>query len=308
MEEESSGYLPWHFDFKTGYKWNPRKFYKEIEIPCDKADIKVPWELSRFQHSVVLGQAYWLTEDEKYADEFVRQASDWINHNPPKLGVNWTCTMDIAIRAVNWCWGYCFFKDSRAFTDDFLIKFLKSILLHGRHIMANLERGWSGINSNHYLSDIVGLVYLGLVFSEFKEAKKWREFGIKELVKEMKKQVYPDGVDYEGSVSYHRLVTELFLSATLLCLKNGITFPGWYMERLEKMIEFVMYYTKPNGSSPQIGDNDDGGFILSNYEAGTTLTTGTCLPLEQFCLIVRFQGSLRRISRGGFLAVRAKKG
>ena len=127
-------------------------------------------------------------------------------------------------------------------------------------------------NSNHYLSDIVGLVYLGLVFSEFKEAKKWREFGIKELVKEMKKQVYPDGVDYEGSVSYHRLVTELFLSATLLCLKNGITFPGWYMERLEKMIEFVMYYTKPNGSSPQIGDNDDGRLhILSNYGSWNSL-------------------------------------
>lgn len=294
---EVCGYLPWHFDFKTGYKWNPRKFYKEIEIPYDKADIKVPWELSRFQHSVVLGQAYWLTEDEKYADEFVRQASDWINHNPPKLGVNWTCTMDIAIRAVNWCWGYCFFKDSRAFTDDFLIKFLKSILLHGRHIMANLERGWSGINSNHYLSDIVGLVYLGLVFSEFKEAKKWREFGIKELVKEMKKQVYPDGVDYEGSVSYHRLVTELFLSATLLCLKNGITFPGWYMERLEKMIEFVMYYTKPNGSSPQIGDNDDGRLhILSNYGSWNSLDHRYLLAIGA----VLFDRSDFKEASGGF--------
>jgi hypothetical protein len=260
------GYLPWHFDFKTGYKWNPRKFNKEIEIPRDKADIKVPWELSRFQHSVVLGQAYWLTEDEKYADEFVRQVNDWIDRNPPKLGVNWACTMDVAIRAVNWCWGYCFFKDSRAFTDDFLVKFLKSILVHGRHIMANLERGWNGVNSNHYLSDIVGLVYLGVMFPEFKEAKRWREFGVGELVNEMKKQVYPDGVDYEGSVSYHRLVTELFISATLLCLKNGIAFPDWYMKRLEKMIEFVMFYTKPDGSAPQIGDNDDGRLhILSNY-------------------------------------------
>jgi len=263
---EECGYLSWHFDFKTGYKWNPRKFYKEIEIPRDKADIKVPWELSRFQHSVVLGQAYWLTGDERYADEFVRQVSDWIDQNPHKFGVNWACTMDVAIRAVNWCWGYCFFKDSQAFTDDFLIKFLKSILVHGRHIMANLERSPDGVNSNHYLSDIVGLVYLGVMFPEFKEAKRWREFGVGELVNEMKKQVYPDGVDYEGSVSYHRLVTELFISATLLCLKNGIAFPDWYMKRLEKMIEFVMFYTKPDGSAPQIGDNDDGRLhILSNY-------------------------------------------
>jgi len=79
-------------------------------------------------------------------------------------------------------------------------------------------------------------------------------------------RVYPDGVDFEGSISYHRLVTELFLSATLLCLKNGIDFPRWYMNHIEKMIEFVMYYTKPDGTVPQIGDNDDGRLhILSNY-------------------------------------------
>jgi hypothetical protein len=92
------------------------------------------------------------------------------------------------------------------------------------------------------------------------------------LKEEMKFQVYPDGVDFEGSISYHRLVTELFLSTTLLSLKNGITFPEWYMDCLEKMIEFVMYYTKPDGTAPQIGDNDDGRLhILSNYGNGNRL-------------------------------------
>ena len=38
------------------------------------------------------------------------------------------------------------------------------------------------------------------------------------------------------------------------------------MTRLERMIEFAMYYTKPDGTAPQIGDNDDGRLhILSNY-------------------------------------------
>ena len=38
------------------------------------------------------------------------------------------------------------------------------------------------------------------------------------------------------------------------------------MQRLEKMIEFIMYYTKPSGGAPQIGDNDDGRLhILANY-------------------------------------------
>ena len=102
------------------------------------------------------------------------------------------------------------------------------------------------ICGNHYLSDIVWLVYLVIFFQETKEGKKWLEKGLSALKEEMEFQVYEDGVDFEGSISYHRLVTERFLSATLLCLKNSITFQDWYMARLEKMIEFVMYYTKPD--------------------------------------------------------------
>jgi hypothetical protein len=201
---------------------------------------------------------------EKYAREFVNQISDWIDANPVELGVNWACTMDVAIRAANWIWGYYFFCNSPSLTKEFKIKIFKSLFLHGRHIVNNLEFG--RIRGNHYLSDIVGLVYLGIFFQESKEGQKWLEKGLSALKEEMKVQVYPDGVDAEGAISYHRLVTELFLSTTLLCLKNGITFPQWYMTRLEKMMEFVMYYTKPDGTAPQLGDNDDGRLhILSNY-------------------------------------------
>jgi hypothetical protein len=259
--------IDWHLDFKNGERWNPRVFYTDtVIVKGNGSDIKVPWELSRFQHLPTLGKAYWFTGDEKHAREFVDEIKDWMERNPPQYGVNWTNTMEVAIRAVNWIWGYYFFKDSQEVTDEFLLKSFKSLFIHGKHIMENLERSWRGINANHYLSDIVGLVYLGVMFPEFKEARKWREFGIKELVNGMKKQVYHDGVDFEGSISYHRLVAELFLSTTLLCLKNGITFPEWYMNRLERMVEFVMYYTKPDGTAPQIGDNDDGRLhILSNY-------------------------------------------
>lgn len=268
--DDSTSYkdIDWHKDFKSGVVWDPHIFYTDIRIikNAKGSDIKVPWELSRFQHLPTLGKAYWLSGDEKYAREFINEINDWIQSNPPFHGVNWACTMDVAIRVVNWIWGYYFFKDSPETNDEFLLKFLRSFYAHEVYIKANLERSLKGINSNHYLSDIAGLVFMGVVFPEFNEIKKCGEFGIKELINEMKKQVYPDGVDYEGSISYHRLVTEIFLSSTLLCLKNGVSFPNWYMERLEKMIEFVMYYIKPDGTAPQIGDNDDGRLhVLSKY-------------------------------------------
>jgi len=253
--------IDWHVDFKTGHRWNPKTYYKRIRpAPYPGGyDIKVPWELSRCQHFVRLGQAYWITGDEKYAREFVAQVEDWIESNPWLFGVNWACTMDVAIRAVNWLWGLAFFLDSPSMTDKFLLRLTRSLLVHGRHIMGNLEGSREDNHTtNHYIADLVGLIYLGICCPFLKEAKRWLGFATDELWNEVFKQVYPDGVDYEGSVPYHRLVTEMFLSAILLCRRNGIEVPQTILERLEKMIEFIYYVTKPDGTVPIIGDQDNG--------------------------------------------------
>lgn len=251
--------IDWHRDYKSGYRWNPRQYYCDIKpAPYPGGyDLKTPWELSRCQHFAWLGQAYWITDNEKYAQEFVAQVTDWNTQNPPRLGVNWACTMDVAIRSVNWLWAYYFFQRSPSLTPEFLLQFFKSLLQHGTHIRNNLEYS-DALTSNHYLSNIVGLVYLGILLPEFKEAKCWLEFALQELEKEMVKQVYHDGVVFESSISYHRLSSELFLSATILAQLNGHKFSNDYLAKLEKMIEFIMYITKPDGTVPLIGDCDNG--------------------------------------------------
>lgn len=266
--------ISWNKDFKSGFVWENR-FYKDIQIVdlSNNADVKVPWELSRFQHLFTLGKAYWLTNDEKYVNEFTSEIEDWIKENPVEMSVNWTCTMDVGIRAVNWIAAYVFFKDSEVVNKDFWREFHKSLFLHGQFIMKNLENKGSH-TGNHYLSNIVGLAWLGLFFNKFhfsdknikKQTKKWLEFSIDELEKEMFVQNNNDGSNYEASTSYHRLVTELFLVTTILFKKNDIHFTKAYMDRLEKMCEFIMNITKPNGLAPVIGDADDGRLlILSNY-------------------------------------------
>src|SRR5206468_12800816 len=63
--------IPWLTDFKTGKTW-PIQYCRQIEYnELDRpTDVKVPWELSRCQHFARLGQAYWLTGDDRYAREF----------------------------------------------------------------------------------------------------------------------------------------------------------------------------------------------------------------------------------------------
>lgn len=261
--------IDWHCDFKTGYRWDPL-WYRDIRIPYGKADIKMPWELSRFSHAITLGQAYVLTKDEKYSREFAAQVNQWIDENQPQFGVNWNCTMDVAIRACNWIAAYSFFRESPSLDDAFLLKLLKSLYQHGLHIMVNLEYSET-LTSNHYLANIAGLVYLGVTFPEFREGAEWREFGISEMVREMEKQVYRDGCDFEASTCYHRLVLELFFFPALIVVANDEQFTGSnhadicrrvfgdaYTDRLHKMFKAVLYLLKPNGRMPQIGDNDNG--------------------------------------------------
>lgn len=266
--------IPWNKDFKTGFCW-PNQYYKLVKTVNLKntADIKVPWELSRFQHLFTLGKAYWLTSDEKYVFEFKNQIVDWIKYNPYEMSVNWTCAMDVAIRAVNWIAASHFFRNLQVMDASFSAEFHRSLYLHGVFIYNNLENKGKH-TGNHYLSDIVGLVWIGLYFGSFRipdwfdenHPQKWLDFGLEELEKEMFIQVNPDGTNYEASTSYHRLVTELFLNTSILCNLNNIHFSKEYSKRLELMCNFIKNITKPNGKAPLFGDSDDGRLLIfSNY-------------------------------------------
>lgn len=262
--------INWHKDFKSGYIWDEKKYYKDIEIPVGKADIKVPWELSRFQHLSIIGRAYQLTKDEKYSKEFVNEVTSWIENNKPRFGVNWKCTMDVAIRACNLILGFYYFKESPEIDGLFLMRFLKSLYQHGRHIIANLENK-GNLKTNHYLSNLTGLIYIGSFFPELVRAKRWKNFAVRQLKKEMDAQIYEEGTNFEASTCYHRLVLELFFFSTLLVVINDKGFKGnnfeaitkeifgeSYSQRLYKMFDAVLHLLKPNGRMPQIGDNDNG--------------------------------------------------
>jgi len=252
--------INWHQDFKSEKVWPWWLPQRLIRYKFDKGfDIKVPWELSRFYHLPTLAQAYNLTDNKKHLKEIENQVVDWIRKNPVGFGVNWKCTMEVAIRACNWLKAWQTLGTRYKIQDTRYKKlFLGSLEKHGKFIFRHLEGRLGGLNSNHYLSDIVGLIYLGILCPQFKEAKEWRKFGIEALEEEIEKQVNLDGCDFESSISYHRLVLELFGYSALLCKQNNIKLSDCFWKKLKKMFDFVSYYTRPDGSAPQIGDNDNG--------------------------------------------------
>jgi hypothetical protein len=250
--------LPWLDDFKTGRHYALQYCrdiqYMELDRPTD---VKVPWELSRCQHFTALGQAYWLTGDERYAREYRAEIEDWIASNPFAYSVNWACAMDVALRAISWVWGFYFMAGSSACADPvFRRALLRSLFTHGEFVFTHLET--SDVNGNHYLSDGAGLVFLGLFFKHTGDGRRWLARGQHIVCDEMLQQVSEDGVDFEQSTAYHRLALELFFTSYLLLEKHREAVPGPQLTRLERMLDFVAAYTKPNGLAPLIGDADDG--------------------------------------------------
>jgi hypothetical protein len=256
--------INWSVDINSGYEW-PLVYYKKLLYGSltgkNGSDVKIPWELSRFQHVSLLAKAYICTNDERYAEETVSQINHWISVNPWCYGVNWVCAMEVAIRACNWILAWQMFKDSSVWSPQFHKLFVQSIWQHGCFIQQNLE-DHNGIRTNHYLSDVVGLFFIGTMFPEFQESKQWQDFGKSKIIQCMQEMVYPDGVSFENSTSYHRLVIELFIYSAFLARSNNIEFPDEFFNRLDLMLEFIRFCTRPDGKMPMIGDADDGRFFI----------------------------------------------
>ncbi len=250
--------INWNSDPRSDVSW--KGYY--LNIDClnldDASDMRIPWELSRFQHFIVLGRAYWYTKAEKYAREFVNQLQSWWAANPSEWGINWICTMEVALRSISWIQAYYFFLDSPSFTQDIQIRFIKSLIQHGRHILGNLEGNPYGKYGNHYITNGLGLFCLGLFLADFKMGHKWTTKGLDILWHETEKQIYSDGVDYEQSIDYQRQVLEFLLLVIMLCRNNNISVPAHIKQRVEKMLEFSLSYTRSDGSVPMIGDADNG--------------------------------------------------
>jgi hypothetical protein len=258
--------IPWHRDVLNGYDWRPRTFYKQVPVPYDRADMKVPWELARSQHLATLGMAYRASRDERYARELVAQIDDFIARNRPGYGINWVSAMDVAIRAVNWLWAYELVADSGAITEDFATRLVASLVEHARHIEENISVYEGGVTTNHTVAEYAGLAWLGLMLPELRWAQRWADAGISGLTACMEKHTTSDGVDYENSIGYHRLVTEMYLTTLVLAERNGRSFPAGFRESLERMVEFVVHYTQPDGMAPLVGDADDGRWhLLADY-------------------------------------------
>jgi uncharacterized heparinase superfamily protein len=264
----SGGEIDWHLDPQSGRDW-PREPWDRIDIrsPRRLGDVKYTWELNRCQHWPTLGRAYWLTGDEKYAEEWGRQFDSWIEQNPPEIGVNWLSNLEHAIRLISWWTAARFFMHSAAMTPERLGRLLLLCQAKAEHIIADLDYSLVNMGNNHVIGDATGLAFIALAVPEFREAARWRQIGLDILWRELPRQVYADGASFECSAGYHRFVMQFAMLTLVMCEAGGVDVPEVVRRRVEKMAEFLAGGIRPDGSLPQFGDFDSGlAYRLGDYE------------------------------------------
>ena len=271
LEHVYEGTPQWNRDPKTGTV-APLGFGKTLNYRDESlvGDIKYLWEPNRHLHLVTLAQAYRLTQEQKYLDGLRRQLESWFDQCPYLLGPNWSSSLELGIRLINWsiAWQLIGGASSPAFagTDgaSFRDRWLQSIYQHMHFIRGHFSR-YSSAN-NHLIGEAAGLFVGAVTWPYSGRCEPWAKLAQRTLEREALLQNAPDGVNREQAVSYQQFVLDFLLIPGMAGRANGREFSREYWRRIEAMLEYLASIMDVAGHVPMIGDADDGYAVRLSQE------------------------------------------
>lgn len=234
-------------------------------------DIEMRVQLHRQGWWTSLGKVYCTTGKEKYAREYVYEFRDWVKKNPYKpFGIDQKGTvssgaldidsanecfawrpLEIGIRLLRWVMQFELFLDSRHFTPEFLMEFLRSYHQNASVLMQSFSP-----SGNHLIHQSSGVIRAGICFPEFKDAESWVRAGADNLNAEIARQSYPDGCHIELDPGYHIGVVQSYDDAIQVAARNGRLdlFAPECLEQLVRMTQYYLDYCYPDGTHPCFSD------------------------------------------------------
>lgn len=261
VRHQLTGGTDWHTDRWSSRTW-PLTYHRNIDVNrvVNASDVKWPWELSRCQFLGGWAVSWVEHGDVDSAEACVRVVGDWMRSNPYGIGINWTCAMEVGIRAINWLFARSLLRGSPAWTDQWDSTVLDWLMAHAEYIAENLE-DWGQVSQNHLIADLTGAlcIWAEIGGPAHRHNAEWARDRLEAC---MLTQVYADGVSFENSTAYHMFVSELFIMALACGMRNGITFSPAFRERLQLMVEHTAALKNDQGRVPQVGDSDDGRVLV----------------------------------------------
>ncbi|MEI7846604.1 MAG: alginate lyase family protein [Chloroflexota bacterium] len=237
----------------------------KVKHAWDQDDIKFTWEPARFGWAFVLGRAYHISQDERYANAFWQRLTEFNQANPPYFGPNWTSGQEVGLRLMAWVWcAQVFEKSEEAIRHPQLLTDLANqVATHAVRIPATLVYARSQ-NNNHLLTEAAALYTAALALPDHPHAPKWLNTGSFWLGWCFTQQIDSRGEYVQHSMNYQRLMLQTALWVHALHAQQSrhsgkFSFPGGTLARQKLAIatRWVLSQIDPlSGQVPNLGAND----------------------------------------------------
>lgn len=235
----------WHQYEKGKVDWKYNPTYNKY---CEYV-----WQLGRHYFLNDLAAYYSVTKDERAAETWRDFVTSWIDGAPREdnpTGWDGTCwrSLDAGLRVEGWSKQFPVFMDSPAITDEFVLKFMRSVWEHGDYLMTHAtDRNW-------VIYEMTGLLRLAVTFPFFRESKTWKEFALHRLERELGRQLYPDGFQYELSSGYHSVIDKNYTGIIEFLKNMGEEPPLFINQGLENAYSLYVKLVRPDGRMPALND------------------------------------------------------
>ncbi|MCU1807123.1 heparinase II/III family protein [Cytobacillus firmus] len=190
----------------------------------------------------------------KYYEKYRDMITNWIDNNFYAFGDGWH-PYTISLRLTNWIATYQIFEQAIKLDSEFNKRFRESLFMQYQYLQTNLEKDVLG---NHYFENIKALIIGSVFFDDKKVKEKFK----KELLKQLREQILEDGMHFELSPMYHKIILEDLIKITYWLkdeeIYDDLTF------YLQKMIDVTYSFEQDFGKTPAFNDSADG--VSKQYE------------------------------------------
>lgn len=281
LYREADWRCQWNAGFQTGNSWPTDVYSPQLSIGqrAEIGDIRTNWELNRHYQFAMLAKSYYVSGDESFLQELQRQFADWNRTALFLHGAQWTSAMELAIRASNWIYTWCFVQQGavrwhKAGLEPLLEELSHGILNMTAYIVRHRAHGSSA--NNHLIVELYAVGMAGILY----DFPQWKQLAVENLSRELVRQNTADGVNREMSTHYQAFVMEAYGLLAHHLGPEG-TPQSWH-KRLEPMAQFLQDCCGECGETAVFGDDDSGKILdlcgqkLNYYQYVLQLVSGMC--------------------------------
>lgn len=244
------------FDVDTILKDRIELLHHEEQVDwtsCWHEELSTPlwrFNLHYFEYLMPLAKAYIDTDNEAYLGKAKSIVLAWIGCCPEdKGGAAWD-PYTISMRIVNWLAFYGELQDVLDEDDGFIALFNDSLEKQFVHLAAHLE---VDLLANHYLEDLKALTILACYFGD----EETLGLALPRLLGQVEEQILPDGMHFELSPMYHKIVLEDLMRVAVALRASGRGEGIAEALRLQDMCDCLYSLERNTNRTPLFNDCGD---------------------------------------------------